>query len=761
MAAQQVAQETSRLSNPFILSDPQRQKLRIASQELGESTLRTAVADGVGYYHAGLSVRDRDIMQRLFTSGSLLVLCSTSCFSQGVNLPARLVVILGTEMYRAGGYEEASIVDTLQMIGRAGRPQFDTHGVAVVMTRESTRSRYEDLVHGMENIESSLLDSLSTHLNSEIVLGTIQSVKQAIDWLSSTFLYVRLTQNPSHYGFPKGVSSETLTDSLRKLCLTGVRELDSFQMIKLDPSSRVHSCEQGRIMAHCCIDFDTMKAMSELNADSTMCDVLIVLSRAKEVSSSTLRRAEKSTLNELHALVRYPLEQESSSKRRKKPKLKRIQSNSEKIFVLIQAVLGSLEIKDPALRQEGQHIMAALGRVLSGLALSLIDKRHYSPLKCALQLQQSVAQKVWFNSQHLVRQLEGIGQKFSSVLTGMGLGTFEAIQQAAPNRIETVLSRRPPFGSKVKESLAKIWPEFRLTATVKGRTLTVVAEPHNPLKRAGRRFQKGLYSAIVFSTESGAFLHGDGRVTNSSRTQRTVAVPAGTSGVVVELFSTDFIGMNKVVCLELGEEKRQQLTAPPKDAPPILAKIDDPGVFDALALVEESDDDSDDLALEELLRDIEDRAVPMPAQPSDAQVGSSFGGGAVASPRKVRPLPHATNTVNEPPMEVLPAVAAARLPSSRHASHRSASRPPSPRKPVVCTPDVDRHKGHVELDEEIAHLQLLLERKQAERAAAAVLPPASSDRASTSADPAPLPRRPNKGSLWFQRAKAYRSTAPE
>ncbi|CAM9204479.1 unnamed protein product [Laminaria digitata] len=68
---------------------------------------------------------------------SLAVLVATTTLALGVNLPARLVVIKGTNHYRgAKGYEELPKSAILQMMGRAGRPGFDSSGVAVVMTSQ-------------------------------------------------------------------------------------------------------------------------------------------------------------------------------------------------------------------------------------------------------------------------------------------------------------------------------------------------------------------------------------------------------------------------------------------------------------------------------------------------------------------------------------------------------------------------------------------------------------------------------------------------
>ena len=62
----------------------------------------------------------------------------------GVNLPARLVIVKGTEFYdgKVSRYVDYPLTDVLQMIGRAGRPGFDTEGKAVVMVETSKKNFY-------------------------------------------------------------------------------------------------------------------------------------------------------------------------------------------------------------------------------------------------------------------------------------------------------------------------------------------------------------------------------------------------------------------------------------------------------------------------------------------------------------------------------------------------------------------------------------------------------------------------------------------
>ena len=68
--------------------------------------------------------------------GMLQVLVSTATLAWGVNLPAHTVIIKGTQVYNPvkGAWGELSPLDVMQMIGRAGRPQYDSFGEGIIIT---------------------------------------------------------------------------------------------------------------------------------------------------------------------------------------------------------------------------------------------------------------------------------------------------------------------------------------------------------------------------------------------------------------------------------------------------------------------------------------------------------------------------------------------------------------------------------------------------------------------------------------------------
>lgn len=120
------------------------------SNQASSAILQRYLRAGIGYHHAGLDAGDRRLVEEAFMSGNISCLCATSTLAMGVNLPSHLVLIKGTSAYRgsANGHQDIDTGTLLQMIGRAGRPGFDTSGIAVIMTDSQSQRRFENLSHG-------------------------------------------------------------------------------------------------------------------------------------------------------------------------------------------------------------------------------------------------------------------------------------------------------------------------------------------------------------------------------------------------------------------------------------------------------------------------------------------------------------------------------------------------------------------------------------------------------------------------------------
>ena len=97
--------------------------------------LASCIPAGVAFHHAGLPYGARKIVEEGFRKGFIKVLCATPTLAAGVNLPARRVVIHSLYRFSALGGGLIPIMEYKQMAGRAGRPQYDEYGEAIIVAR--------------------------------------------------------------------------------------------------------------------------------------------------------------------------------------------------------------------------------------------------------------------------------------------------------------------------------------------------------------------------------------------------------------------------------------------------------------------------------------------------------------------------------------------------------------------------------------------------------------------------------------------------
>ena len=75
------------------------EELENVLNEIQDSVLKQTLSFGIGMHHAGLVQNDRKIMENLFVENKIQVLIATSTLAWGVNFPAKLVIIKGTEFF--------------------------------------------------------------------------------------------------------------------------------------------------------------------------------------------------------------------------------------------------------------------------------------------------------------------------------------------------------------------------------------------------------------------------------------------------------------------------------------------------------------------------------------------------------------------------------------------------------------------------------------------------------------------------------------
>lgn len=234
--------------------------------------LRECAASGVAFHHAGVDSSDRVKIEKAYLEGELGVICCTSTLAVGINLPCHLVIIKNTVGFTQNRATEYSDLEITQMLGRAGRPQYDDSAVAVIMTRQTKVRKYEQMVTGRETIESTLHLALIEHLNAEISLGTIRDLASAQKWLKNTFLYVRIKQNPGHYNLGGSDSGESIDRYLHEISIRDIALLRQYSLITGESSFRC--TEYGYAMARYYVQFNTMQTFMGLAPKATISEIV-------------------------------------------------------------------------------------------------------------------------------------------------------------------------------------------------------------------------------------------------------------------------------------------------------------------------------------------------------------------------------------------------------------------------------------------------------------------------------------------------------
>ena len=158
-----------------------------------DSNLTKLIEKGAAYHHAGLTNRQRQIIEKGFREKKIKALCATPTLAAGVNLPAKRVIIRDLTRWDSSfqSNQPLPVLEIQQMLGRAGRPGFDVDGEGVLIAKnvEHKEQIVETYFEGETEPVLSRLGSepaLRTHLLSLIASGTINTTEEMHSFLKRT-----------------------------------------------------------------------------------------------------------------------------------------------------------------------------------------------------------------------------------------------------------------------------------------------------------------------------------------------------------------------------------------------------------------------------------------------------------------------------------------------------------------------------------------------------------------------------------------------
>ena len=158
-----------------------------------DSNLTKLIERGVAYHHAGLTNRQRQLIEKGFREKRIKALCATPTLAAGVNLPAKRVIIRDLTRWDSSfqSNQPLPVLEIQQMLGRAGRPGFDVDGEGVLIAKNDEQKTHivETYFEGETEPVLSRLGSepaLRTHLLSLIASGTISTTEEMHSFLKKT-----------------------------------------------------------------------------------------------------------------------------------------------------------------------------------------------------------------------------------------------------------------------------------------------------------------------------------------------------------------------------------------------------------------------------------------------------------------------------------------------------------------------------------------------------------------------------------------------
>merc|ERR1740138_822574 len=169
------------------------------------------------------------------------------------------------------------------MVGKAGRPlEGDAVGKCMLLCFGPKKDALKRLLHEPLPVESHLDHFLHDHINAEIVTKTIENKQDAVDYLTWTFYYRRLAQNPNYYNL-QGGSHRHVSDHLSELVENVVGDLEEAQCVAVDDEMDLSALNLGMIAAYYCVKYTTVELFATSVAKKSKIPALLeVVSNAAE-----------------------------------------------------------------------------------------------------------------------------------------------------------------------------------------------------------------------------------------------------------------------------------------------------------------------------------------------------------------------------------------------------------------------------------------------------------------------------------------------
>lgn len=375
--------------NRFLRVAPE--KMNDVLETIREPALLQTLMNGVGFIHDGMTRGDRERVEGLYRDGIISVLVVPRSFCWSVRSPAHLVVVVDTVYYEGKEHRfiDYSITDIQQMLGYASRPNIDEVGKCVVLCYSPKKEYLKQLLSSALPIESHLNLYLHDHINSEIVNKIIENKQDAVDYLTWTFFYRRIANNPNYYNL-QGSSFRHLSDHLSEIVEGVINDLEESKCLAVEEEIDISPLNLGLISSYYYIQYTTIEIFSSSVTEKTKIKGLIeILSAAAEYSTLPVRQGENNKLQKI--MNNLPQMTEAS----KATAALDYDDPATKAMVLLQSHFSRQSLHSTDLTGDTATVLSCSVKLIQALVDVISSFGWLKTVLLAMELSQMTVQGVW------------------------------------------------------------------------------------------------------------------------------------------------------------------------------------------------------------------------------------------------------------------------------------------------------------------------------------------------------------------------------
>jgi pre-mRNA-splicing helicase BRR2 len=378
----------------FLGNGANRAKVEGIAASLREPALQQVTSSGVGFLHDGMVESDWEQILDLYRNGIITVLVCPIDICWKVKVVAHLIVVMGTEAFdgRERRYVDYPIADLLHIMGMASRQAIDTSGKCVIMCHTPKKEHLKKLLYDPLPVESHLDHYLHDHFNSEIVTKTISCMQDAVDYITWTLLYRRLSKNPNYYNL-QGTSNVHLSEHISEMVETILGDLEVSKCCQLSDDGDVSPLNLGMIAAYYYVQYETIELIAaSLTAKTKVRGILEILSHASEFGTLPIRQGEEKGLKILARNLPQQL-----------PESAQFQDPRTKALVLLHCHFSRKALSSD-LRTDQKRVLCDSINLIPAIVDVISSNGWLKPALAAMELSQMVVQGLW-NKDNVLLQI--------------------------------------------------------------------------------------------------------------------------------------------------------------------------------------------------------------------------------------------------------------------------------------------------------------------------------------------------------------------